>query len=277
MSLAEIAALNVRYEILYNGFSRTGSDGCTSFALTPEKTGGPPLLGQNWDWIPGVKGALVATRGEMNVLGFTEAGIFGPKLGLNSAGLGLVINGLTSADDDWSRLGVPFHARCFDILRSPTLDAAETAARAEPRGCSANFLLARTPAEVRLEVTPHTVCTLGTEAGALVHANHFSGPAALSDPERLVSVARQRRLGELFSGDAYTLEDVQNSLWGTDNAPDDAICRHPDPGAPDYERYATVVSAVIDLSERALYISDGPPDGVPYQHIALQAVSGTPA
>lgn len=276
MSLAEIAALNVRYEILYDGFGRTGSDGCTSFALTPEKTGGPPLLGQNWDWIPGVKGALVATRGEVNVLGFTEAGIFGPKLGLNSAGLELVISGLASTNDDWSRLGVPFHARCFDMLRGPTLDAA---ARAEPRGCSANFLLARTPAEVRLEVTPHTVCTPGTEAGALVHANHFSGPAALSDPERLGSVARQRRLGELFSGDAYTLEDAQSSLQDTDNAPDDddAICRHSDPGAPDCERYATVVSAVIDLSERALYISDGPPDGVLYQHIALQAVSGTPA
>ena len=282
VSLAEVAALNVRYEILYDGFGRTGRvDGCTSFALTPEKTGGPLLLGQNWDWIPEVKGALIATQTEgMRVLGFTEAGIFGPKLGLNSAGLGLVINGLTSAEDDPSRLGIPFHARCYDILRSHTLDAAEAAARAEPQGCSANFLLAQTPEGVRdLEVAPHTVHTLYPEDGALVHANHFSDPSVQGGGlDRAGSVARQRRLSEQFSGRA-SLNDVQTSLRDT-RAPD-AVCRHPDLDAPDFERYATVVSAVIDLSERVLYISDGPPDTAPYVRVTLdqaasaQAVSRT--
>ena len=35
-------------------------------------------------------------------LAFTEAGIFGGKIGLNSAGLGLAINGITTVDDDWA-------------------------------------------------------------------------------------------------------------------------------------------------------------------------------
>lgn len=284
VSLAEVAALNVRYEILYDGFGRTGGgiDGCTSFALTPERTGGPLLLGENWDWIPEVKGALIATQTEgMRVLGFTEAGIFGPKLGLNSAGLGLVINGLTSTEDDPSRLGLPFHARCYDILRSHTLDAAEEAARVEPRSCSANFLLAQTPESVRnLEVAPHTVRTLYPENGALVHANHFSDPAVQGSGLAPGSVARQRRLSEQFSGRAISLNDVQTSL--RDSRAPDAVCRHPDLNEPDFERYATVVSAVINLSERVLYISDGPPDTAPYVRVTLdqaasaQAVSGTP-
>lgn len=282
VGLTEIAALNVRYEILYDGFRRTGGgiDGCTSFALTPDKTGGPLLLGQNWDWIPGVKGALVTTQTEgTRVLGFTEAGIFGPKLGLNSAGLGLVINGLTSAEDDPSRIGLPFHARCYEILRQRTLDAAQKAALTEPRGGSANFLLAQTPAAVRnLEVAPHTVHTLHIDDGVLVHANHFSDPSVqVGNPERPGSVTRQRRLRGHFSGETLSLNDVQMGLRDTENAPD-AVCRHPNLNEPDYERYATVVSVVMDLSERVLYISDGPPDTAPYVRVALaQAALVTPA
>jgi hypothetical protein len=61
---------------------------------------------------PEVRGALLHTiePDGMKTLGFTEAGIFGAKIGLNSAGIGLVINGMTTTDDDWSRLSLPFHA-----------------------------------------------------------------------------------------------------------------------------------------------------------------------
>ena len=33
-------------------------------------------------------------------------------------GLGLVVNGLLSTSDDWSRLVKPFHVRCYEVLRS---------------------------------------------------------------------------------------------------------------------------------------------------------------
>ncbi|HYS71107.1 MAG TPA: C45 family peptidase, partial [Thermoplasmata archaeon] len=107
--LLDIVALNVRYEILYSEFAHLGMEkaaagpaaagGCTAFALLPSMTAnGHLLLGQNWDWIPGVQGAFVHTREPdgLETLGFTEAGIVGTKIGLNSTGLGLVINGLMS-------------------------------------------------------------------------------------------------------------------------------------------------------------------------------------
>ncbi len=56
----------------------------------------------------------------LRTLSFTEAGIFGGKIGLNSAGLGLTVNGLTTTDDDWSRLSKPFHVRCYEICAPAT-------------------------------------------------------------------------------------------------------------------------------------------------------------
>lgn len=282
VSLTEIAALNVRYEILYDGFGKTGGgiDGCTSFALTPEKTAsGHLVMGENWDWIPEVEGAVLRlqepseTDTVPEVLCFTEAGIFGGKLGLNSAGLGLAINGLTSSQDDWARLSLPFHVRCYDILRQRTLEGAEAAALRPPRACSGNFLIAQVPDRVvNLEVAPHTVCTLRPEAGALVHANHFTDPTVQESDleERPGSLARHARLGALFGEGPYTLEDVKARLRDAQGAPN-AICRHPDPALPDFKRYATVVSAVMDLHARVLYITDGPPDVAPYQAVRLGA------
>ncbi len=286
-SLLEVTALNVRYEILYDAYGeqQRGIDGCTSFALTPEKTGGPLLLGQNWDWLPEVKGAVLhlvhddpTHEGAPDVLAFTEAGIFGPKIGLNSAGLGLVINGMTSSDDDWSRLALPFHARCYDALRAPDIGAACAAILREPRACSGNFMLASPPASVvDLEVAPRTHGTLEPEGGVLVHANHFTTPA-VDDPnleERQGSVTREGQLKRLLARGRVDIETVQDDLRNSENAPD-ALCRYPDPHKPDYEAYATVVSVVMDLGARVLYISDGPPDRAPYQRVALRPV-GNPS
>ena len=78
----DIAALQVRYEILYYQFGHNALsedvDGCTAFAVLPEaSTNGHLLVGQNWDWIPQVQGAVLhATDPERDWKRwpFTEAG-----------------------------------------------------------------------------------------------------------------------------------------------------------------------------------------------------------
>ena len=63
-ALEEIAALQVRYEILYYQYGRSSEDvdGCTAFAVLPEASdSGHLLVGQNWDWIPQVLGAVLHT------------------------------------------------------------------------------------------------------------------------------------------------------------------------------------------------------------------------
>jgi len=146
--LLEITALNVRYELMYSQFAKIGLkpmprvDGCTAFGAMPEVTLNRHLLmAQNWDWIPQVEGLFLKirpTKGPM-VLCFTEAGVVGGKIGLNSEGIGLAINGLISNKDDWERLRKPFHVRCSEILGSKTLSQAVSRITRGERSCSATF------------------------------------------------------------------------------------------------------------------------------------------
>ncbi|NTU84349.1 MAG: peptidase C45, partial [Chloroflexales bacterium] len=278
-SLGEIAALNVRYELFYDEFAeRPVPDGCTAFALLPEATAaGRLLLGENWDWIAGVRGAVLHTREPdgLRTLAFTEAGIFGGKIGLNSAGLGLLINGLTSRDDDWSRLRRPFHARCYEILRSRDLEAAARIVTGEGRSCSANFLIAQTPDHVlNIETSPEQVGLSRCAGGCMVHANHFVDPAALGVAERNIennphSTWRHARLEALLRARRpLALADVQAALRDHEGHPY-SVCFHIDPAEPPEEHYESVSSAIIDLAAGALYVTDGPPCQAEYIRYTL--------
>jgi isopenicillin-N N-acyltransferase like protein len=278
--LVDIAMLNVRYELLYYQYSvnPVGTpDGCTSFALLPEATASSHLLiGENWDWIPEVQGAVLHTRSNgLETLSFTEAGIVGGKIGLNSAGLGLAVNGLLSTSDDWSRLVKPFHVRYYEMLRSSTLDAAVSVVTGLRRACSTNFVLAQAPGlAVNIEAAPDTCTTFGPRRGALAHTNHFLDPTHLGVEEphserRPHTYSRLARLEALFEDKRpLSVADVQSSLRDHDNFPD-SVCRHEHPDDPPEEACVTVVSAVMELDEQTLWLADGPPCERYYDRFSL--------
>lgn len=293
--LLDVAAVNLRFEFMYGEFSRMGrrdlaglpspAGACTSFAVLPEASADGHLrVGQNWDWIPGVVGLLLnVTRPDgLRVLCFTEAGVAGGKIGQNSAGVGLAINGLLSSEDDWSRMGRPFHARTWDVLCSHTLEAAADAAAGGDRACSANFLIAQAKgagrgAAVSVETAPGAVCHLYPAAGVLVHANHFRDPGKLGVWQPLIEERRStyhrcRRMERLLaeavaSGglDAGRLEDV---LRDHDGHPE-SICRHPNLALPEADRHETVASVIMDLHEGCMRVAPGPPCRAAYQEHAL--------
>jgi isopenicillin-N N-acyltransferase like protein len=278
-SLAAIAALNVRYELFYDAFvEKPLPDGCTAFALLPEATAdGRLLIGENWDWIAGVQGAVIATAepGGLRTLAFTEAGIFGGKIGLNSAGLGLAINGLTSQEDDWARLRRPFHTRCYEILRCTDLDAAVGVVTGEDRSCSANFLLAQAPDRaVNLETGPATAGASRCVGGCIVHANHFVDPEGIGLRERNVetnphSHRRHARLEQLLAAERpVTLAQLQTALRDHQGHPY-SVCFHIDPAEPPEEYYETVTSVIMDLHAGTLSITDGPPCQAEYRTYSL--------
>lgn len=269
--LIDIVVLNARYELLYYQYGICGisqPDGCTSFAVLPgASANGHLLLGQNWDWVPDVAGALLHTEEPdgLETLAFTEAGIVGGKIGLNSAGLGLTINGLLSTSDDWARPALPFHARCYDLLRQRTLaDAANVIAQGK-RACSTNFLLAQTPAAaIDLEAAPDGVAEWFADADVLTHSNHFIDPQALgvAEPEterRPHTYWRLNRIRELI--DARTpvsVGDLEAIMRDHDNHPD-GICRHENPADPPEEWCVTVTSIIMDLDQASLRLTDGRP------------------
>jgi isopenicillin-N N-acyltransferase-like protein len=284
--LLDVLVLNVRYELLYYQYGVvgiTGADGCTSFAVLPEASAsGHLLLGQNWDWIPEVQGAILHTREQngLETMTFTEAGIVGGKIGLNSAGLGLAINGLLSTADDWSRLVTPFHARCYEILRRRSLAEAVDVVLREKRSCSANFLIAQTPdLAVDLEAAPDSIAEIPPTACAIVHTNHFLDPDKLGvvEPEterRPHTYWRQQRMRELLDARSpVSFGDLEVMLRDHDNYPD-SICRHENNDDPPEEWCITVTSAIMDLDELSLQLTDGQPcehlyEGVSIPHTAL--------
>lgn len=283
LSLAAIAALNVRYELFYHQYGVNAlGDGCTAFALLPAVTAsGTLLIGENWDWLAGVQGALLHTvePDGLHTLSFSEAGIFGGKIGLNSAGVGLLINGLVTTDDDWSRLHKPFHVRCYEILRSDSLDTAVRVVTDSDRSCSTNYLIAQAPDRVvNIEAAPHTASLSGCERGCLVHSNHFVDPGALAVVEPPVektphSYRRHERLQQLLSSAAQPLgiEQLQAALRDHQGHPY-SICFHIDPQEPPEEHYESLVSVIMDLHTQTLMISDGPPCSAPYAQFSLPGI-----
>ncbi len=282
-AMDDIAALQVRYEILYFQFGKNALsediDGCTAFAVLPEASAsGHLLVGQNWDWIPQVQGAVLrATDADgLQTLAFTEAGIVGGKIGLSSRGLGLAINGMTSTDDDWATLAKPFHVRCYEILRAQNFDAAVAVVTGEARACSTNFLIAQTPDRVvDIEAAPNKLRLLSCEGGCLVHTNNFTAPKDIGvaeppNPKRHFSVGRRSRLGELLdTHDKITVGDLQADLQDHLRFPH-GICRHAAVGLePPEHHYITVTSVIMDLTDKTLLLTDGVPCENAFQRVSL--------
>lgn len=278
-SYAEIAALNVRYELFYYQFGVNAvADGCTAFAVLPEASAnGHLMLGENWDWVVGVRGAVFHScePDGLEVLAFSEAGIVGGKIGMNSLGVGLLINGLASTDDDWAHLHKPFHVRCYEILRARSLDLATRIVTNSSRSCSGNFMIAQAPDRViNIETSPHAVATTDCVEGYLVHTNHFIDPAVLGVSEPPVeknahSYWRFERMAKLLgTSKSLALTDFHAALRDHEGHPY-SICFHIDPAEPPHEYYESVISVILDLQAGVLYLSDGPPCTNPYERYKI--------
>jgi isopenicillin-N N-acyltransferase-like protein len=268
--------LNARYELMYSAYAAIGMEEaageCTAFAACRSVTADGHLwIGQNWDWIPDVRGALLdMTEGNLRILAFTEAGIVGGKIGMNSRGLGLLINGLLSNLDEWSRPGVPFHLRTSRILHAKTFAEALEAATAGASACSANFLIA-CASDVE-EVTDIEVAPVGWQRlelrdGVLAHANHFLAPEPLGvwqplREERQSTYKRCARMDALIRDRTrarrISPEEMEALLRDHDGYPD-SICRHPNPALPPDERTQTVFSILMDLDAGRMRYAAGPP------------------
>jgi isopenicillin-N N-acyltransferase like protein len=268
--LLEIVALNVRYELMYSQFAKIGFKplpkvgGCTAFGVAPEATvNRHVILAQNWDWIPQVESVFLKVRSEdgPNTLSFTEAGVVGGKIGLNSQGIGLLINGLITDKDDWERLEKPFHVRCWEILHSNTLKEAVSKVTRGKRSCSANFLIGQqkrlgSGEIVDIESSPERTLVIHPENSVLSHANHFLDPNKLGvhqvlDDERLSTLHRFERINQLLEPIRHRSKKLsgrtaESMLKDHDGRPE-SVCRHANPAFPADERYQTVVSIVMDL------------------------------
>ncbi|QSB06660.1 C45 family autoproteolytic acyltransferase/hydolase [Natronoglycomyces albus] len=287
-SILDITLVNARYELLYSAWSEFGHPAvqymkshqpdlgeCTSFGGAATTFSDVDVrIGQNWDWFLGAHCALLRWRKDnLTVLGFTEAGIVGPKLGMNSAGIGLGLNGLGCSADSWQEESVPVHLRTWRILRSTKPGEAIGHATTPRPTVSSNFFIGSTDGTVAtVEASPRG-CRVIYQDGTtpLVHANHFLHPEGLGvDQSWLKDTAgstfhRQKRLQALLEETSpVTLEKLQASLRDHDGEAL-SVCRHPEQALPEEFRTHTAFSAILDLSAGRFHYTYGPPCESQYQ------------
>jgi isopenicillin-N N-acyltransferase-like protein len=272
--LEEIVSINGRYELAWAQPEQL-MGGCTSVAALPNATKeGNTILAQNWDYRLGVKDTCMVLKAKVDdgpmVVMHTEAGIIGQK-GLNSNGLGIVINALVS---DRDRLGesVPFFLVCRKILDSPRFSEAMKAFLTAKRSVSYNVMLAGEGVAVDLEAHPGDVSVIYPEDGVLAHANHFIGDRSLTVKDNYLldepsSINRYLKAQEMMrTVKGHSVGSVKMILTDHYDHPT-SICYHPTPGQnPDH--LEETLSSVILVPEKRLFMAThGPPCSNEYHTI----------
>lgn len=275
----DVLAINLRTEIMYSSAARRAE--CSAFAL-PGAPGSaaPVIVGQNWDWLPHSFDTVVVLEAEQehapNYVTVVEAGLLA-KTGMNSAGLGLVTNALAS-DRDLGAPGVPYHVLLRAILDcSRVSEAFEVVANAT-RSSSANYLVAHADGSVLdVEATPggFAQALLAPDTEVITHTNHFLAPtfqgrdvSLWTTPDSPVRLSRLRRG---LAGVDGSLDSLRPVLTDHANLPF-SICAHPHRGGDPRDQGATIASVVMDLHERRIWLSDGPPCQVDYRELDCRSV-----
>jgi isopenicillin-N N-acyltransferase-like protein len=287
VGVAEIYALNARTELIF-GAQPDGQDGgCTSAGvLGTHSASGNLLLGQNWDWHPDQREAMVllATRDErgLTVLALAEAGMLA-KTGLNSAGVGVVVNMLGCDRDglprDGTPPGVPYHVLLRAALEADTLALATKAVCRGTRNSSINLVLGQAGEAggelIDLELVPGDVGWLHPVDGLITHANHLESGLPVYDTIKdyggssLFRSARARRLLDPAARDRKVTEDDLAGLFGDHASFPHSICRHVDERDALPDRSETVYSVLLDLDDLRLGLASGPPCGHDYAWLSL--------
>jgi isopenicillin-N N-acyltransferase-like protein len=262
----DVLALNVRTEVMFGMAARECTAVCTPADPAEDAH---VLLAQNWDWKPGARAScvlLVASPHDGPAFAtFVEAGLLA-KCGLNATGLGVAANALTSSLDRGGS-DVPFHAILRRILTSPSFEEAVDAVTSPVRASSANYLVAsRDGRATDLEAAPGGARAVARTDGArLAHANHFLGSPASGaergkDLERLdpesSSVARQLAAEAWLARAASVSVDDLLATFADHDAP---LCQHALPGATPEEAHETIATVAMDLTDGAIWITDGQP------------------
>jgi isopenicillin-N N-acyltransferase-like protein len=251
--------------------------GCTSIAVRDDRTAdGHVLLAHNEDWNSVDTDTVYLVRAWPDdgppFVGMT----YGPLLvniGLNAEGIGIAIDSVYPID---GRVGVPRILCSRAVLNARTIGQAIRACVPKLRAGGYGYMLADPHGEIYcVETSATTHDIIYGEDGWLVHTNHYltTKMRALEEPGTYsssnVRLNRARRLVRAQLGQV-TVRGLQSVLRDHVNFPD-SICVHEDPEEPLHDRDQTLVSLVMDLTERMMWVAPGPPCQGTYVAYCLDA------
>jgi isopenicillin-N N-acyltransferase-like protein len=211
-----------------------------------------------------------------------EAGLLA-KAGFNARGVAVATNALVS-DADAGEVGVPYHVCLRALLDAEHLPAALTALQRARRSSSANYMLAHASGlAVDVEGRPGDYSGLrliDPADGLLVHANHFV-TAGVHDvglwwmPDSPFRLLRAKTLLAEREG-PVTVSLLQTVFADHANHPA-GICAHADPRDKPNEQGETIVSLVMDVDRRVMWLADGTPCSAPYRRLEYAGFFGAEA
>jgi isopenicillin-N N-acyltransferase like protein len=261
-----VVAMNGRYELAWASPAQL-LGGCTSITALPRRSEmGNTLIAQNWDYRRDVSNSCIVLKVKVEdnptVIMHTEAGLIGHK-GLNSNGVGIVINAMVS-DQDKLGESVPFFLVCRKMLDSPRFSEAVKALLNAKRSLSYNVMVAGEGVAVDLEAHPDDVSIIYPEDGVLAHTNHFVGDRGLSVKDNFVlnesnSVNRYVLAREMLANSKkHSFESFKEILTNHFDYPT-SICHHPIlTNSRDHQE--ETVSSVFMVPEKRLFMyTAGPP------------------
>jgi isopenicillin-N N-acyltransferase like protein len=267
-SASELFAANARTEILAGATPPE----CSVIGVLPGRSArGSLLLAQNWDWHPGLAASLVLWTihrpGGRWLTTLTEAGLVA-KIGLNSSGVGVMLNILTSSRDGGVG-GLPVHAllrllhECDDMRSALLLirQAKVTASSCITIGCAGRG--AAEAGLVSAELSPGGHALIWPEDGVLLHTNHFrSGPPAGQDlyvrdwPDTVTRLASLR--DDVEGSGAVSAAQLQAALRSHQDGPL-SVCCHGEDAGQFADKAATLASVILDLDRPEMLVAAGQP------------------
>jgi isopenicillin-N N-acyltransferase like protein len=280
VSASELFAANARTEILAGATPPE----CSVIGVLPSRSAsGSLLLAQNWDWHPGLAASLLLWTihgpGGTWLTTLTEAGLVA-KIGLNSRGLGVMLNILTSSRDGGVG-GLPVHLLLRLLLESGDMPSALVLireARLTASSCITIGCASRSRAEpglVSAELSPGGHALIWPEDGVVLHTNHFrSGPPAGEDlyvrdwPDTLTRLTDLR--GHVETSGLVSVTQAQAALRSHEDGPL-SVCCHGEEAAQFADQAATLASVILDLDSREMLVAAGQPCTGQYLPVVVPA------
>ncbi|GAA4284507.1 hypothetical protein GCM10022261_20380 [Brevibacterium daeguense] len=276
--LWQIGLVNARTEIL----ALAGVEPLECSTLV-HSAPGRSLAVQTWDWhsefadiwhcqrvtgLPEAASAVeagprpqpAATLWEYDHAGFAEYGMLG-KIGLNSAGVGVMLNILRNERDAVG--GVPIHSVLAAVLaRAGSMAEALEIIHSAPTSSSSVITVSTADEVVMVEIGPTGKAEL-RGSGWFAHTNHFLAQELQDGVQPLSAASRSEERLELVlsrvadaSAPASTADMLEHMCTGPSDVP---VCRIAEAGAPFGERVATLVTAQFDPAAGTAVLSPGSP------------------
>jgi isopenicillin-N N-acyltransferase-like protein len=258
------------------GWQPVNVGGCTTFGVSGAAAQGDVFIGQNYDLASLFQPAAVLIRVRSDdapsMLFYTTAGTLG-HVGMNAAGVGVVINNLQTLD---ARPGVPYPFIIRKVMAAERIGDAIDAVLLARRASGMNFLIADGSGElIDLETSATDYDVIYGWGGIVAHANHFvcekmKPYEARWLGERGQTMVRYSRMNKLLrAGDGRrTLEDLQRILCDHANHPI-ALCRHDEPTAHG-SCGKTICGVIFNPAQRRAWFSAGNPCEVGFQEYHVE-------